>query len=166
MFPTGWFFIESKCKSGMRLDVQLNSLKSDAKIIVSPAKDKDEDSQLWMYDDGYIINKNSGMVLDIQGDAIESNTPIIQYRRKMIESAKNQRWFYREDKFIYPQVNVNLCLDIKGNPKAGSTVVLNERKYSNNTSQRWLLIPAKSSALSDNEQNSEEYTFTTASYAL
>lgn len=31
----------------------------------------------------------------------------------MVEDAQNQRWYYREDGFIYPQVNPNLVLDIR-----------------------------------------------------
>lgn len=38
---------------------------------------------------------------------------MIQYRRKMLEDAHNQRWYYREDGFIYPQVDPNLVLDIR-----------------------------------------------------
>lgn len=30
-------------------------------MVVWPQKTKDVDNQLWMYDHGYIINKNSGM---------------------------------------------------------------------------------------------------------
>lgn len=31
----------------------------------------------------------------------------------MVEDAQNQRWYYREDGFIYPQINPNLVLDIR-----------------------------------------------------
>jgi hypothetical protein len=31
----------------------------------------------------------------------------------MIEDAHNQRWYYREDGVIYPQINPNLVLDIR-----------------------------------------------------
>jgi hypothetical protein len=99
---------------------------------VWPKKTKDIDNQLWMYDHGYIINKNSGMgklgilmlyeklywnflsiVLDVQGGILESDKQIIQYKRKMVEDAQNQRWYYREDGVIYPQTNPNLVLDIR-----------------------------------------------------
>lgn len=63
-----------------------------------------------------MLNDDSSFtVLDVQGGILESDKQIIQYRRKMIEDAHNQRWYYREDGFIYPQVNPNLVLDIRVN---------------------------------------------------
>lgn len=44
---------------------------------------------------------------------LETDKQMIQYRRKMLEDAHNQRWYYREDGFIYPQVDPNLVLDIR-----------------------------------------------------
>ncbi|KAG0743129.1 hypothetical protein G6F57_003252 [Rhizopus arrhizus] len=161
----------------MVLDVTQDSLKAAAKIVVSPKKTKDNDDQLWMHDHGYIINKNSGMVLDVQGGILESDKQIIQYRRKMIEDAHNQRWYYREDGFIYPQVNPNLVLDIRGNwTKPGTVVLLYDRKYSDNLNQLWDLVPyeipsSNSSMInpsihSQQDESNDEYAFSSASYAL
>lgn len=36
-------------------------LQDSAKIVVWPKKGQNFDNQLWMYDSGYIINKNSGL---------------------------------------------------------------------------------------------------------
>jgi hypothetical protein len=97
---------------------------------------------------------------------LESDKQIIQYKRKMIEDAQNQRWYYREDGVIYPQTNPNLVLDIrvsahlyaycvifssskpfydpKGNwTKPGTVVLLYERKYEDNLNQLWDLIPCE-----------------------
>lgn len=49
----------------------------------------------------------------MQGGILESDKQIIQYKRKMVEDAQNQRWYYREDGVIYPQTNPNLVLDIR-----------------------------------------------------
>ncbi|PHZ07823.1 ricin B-like lectin [Rhizopus microsporus ATCC 52813] len=178
-FPSGWFYIQSKCSHKMVLDVTQDSLKAAAKVIVWPKKTKDNDNQLWMYDHGYIINKNSGMVLDVQGGVIESDKQIIQYRRKMVEDAHNQRWNYRDDGFIYLQANPNLVLDIRGNwTKPGTVVLLYERKYKDNLNQLWDLIPYESvsdqsSVLSPSIQSQgtevnddDDYAFSSASYAL
>ncbi|KAI8098521.1 ricin B lectin domain-containing protein [Halteromyces radiatus] len=172
-FPSGWFYIQSKAKHGMVLDVSWDSLKQAAKIVVWPKKNgKGSDNQLWTYDHGYIINKNSGLVLDVQGGILESDKPIIQYKRKMTEDAHNQRWFYREDGFIYPQIEPNLVLDIRGNwSKPGTVVLLYERKLSDNENQLWTLIPADGTSPSPSTQSSlyqddEDYSFSTASYAL
>ncbi|CAO3643169.1 unnamed protein product [Mucor fragilis] len=175
-FPSGWFYIQSRCSHKMVLDVTLDSLKAAAKVVVWPKKTKDIDNQLWMYDHGYIINKNSGMVLDVQGGILESDKQIIQYKRKMIEDAQNQRWYYREDGVIYPQTNPNLVLDIRGNwTKAGTVVLLYERKYEDNENQLWDLVPCDSadaasllspSKSSDEGDEDEDYAFSSASYAL
>ncbi|KAI7847314.1 ricin B lectin domain-containing protein [Circinella umbellata] len=173
-FPSGWFYIQSKCSHQMVLDVALDSIKSTAKIVVWPKKESDNDNQLWMYDHGYLINKNSGLVLDIQGGVLENDKQVIQYKRKMIEDAQNQRWYYREDGFIYPQVNPNLVLDIRGNwTKPGTVVLLYNRKYSDNENQLWDLVPYSDHNGSGSSHNGEtpgsedgDYSFSTASYAL
>ncbi|KAI9281172.1 ricin B lectin domain-containing protein [Sporodiniella umbellata] len=176
-FPTGWFYIQSKCSHKMVLDVVQDSLKAAAKVLVLPKKTKDNDSQLWMYDHGYIINKNSGMVLDVRGGILESDKEVIQYRRKMLEDAQNQRWYYREDGIIYPQVNPNLVIDIRGNwTKPGTAVLLYDRKYSDNLNQLWDLVPYTPSQdgsvvldpldTSPKESATDEYEFSSASYAL
>ncbi|KAI9364619.1 ricin B lectin domain-containing protein [Pilaira anomala] len=175
-FPPGWFFIQSKCPHKMVLDVHQDSLKVAAKVVVWPMKKKDADNQLWMYDHGYIINKNSGMVLDVQGGLLESDKQIIQYKRKMLEDAQNQRWYYREDGVIYPQVDPNLVLDIRGNwTKKGTVVLLYERKYEDNLNQLWDLVPYTASdnvsILSSTHTSSftdedDEYSFSSATYAL
>ncbi|KAI7903298.1 ricin B lectin domain-containing protein [Cokeromyces recurvatus] len=173
-FPSGWFYIQSKCSHKMVLDVTADSLKAVARIIVWPKKTKNCDNQLWTYDNGYLINKNSGMVLDVQGGILESDKPIIQYKRKMTEEADNQRWFYREDGFIYPQSTPNLVLDIRGNwTKPGTVVLLYERKYEDNLNQLWDLVPCETTdaaletSIIDNSDDEEDgYVFSSASYAL
>ncbi|ORX62746.1 hypothetical protein DM01DRAFT_356040 [Hesseltinella vesiculosa] len=164
----------------MVLDVALDSLKQAAKICVwSKKAGKEAANQLWMYDNGYIINKHSGLVLDVQGGLLKSDTQIIQYKRKMTEDAHNQVWCYREDGIIYPRIDPNLVLDIRGNwTKPGTVVLLYERKFKDNDNQLWDLIPvdgsSKSSLLSvgdtlvdesDDDQD-DDYSFSTASYAL
>ncbi|CAO3626169.1 unnamed protein product [Cunninghamella blakesleeana] len=172
-FPSGWFYIQSQCKHNMCLDVSWDSLKQAAKIVVWPKKSgSDKDNQLWMYDNGYIINKNSGLVLDVQGGILESDKQVIQYKRKMTEDAHNQRWYYREDGFIYPQVNANLVLDIRGNwTKPGTVVLLYERKFKDNQNQKWDLIPADDTSSNHtnsftNELEEDDYSFSSSSYAL
>ncbi|KAI7886510.1 ricin B-like lectin [Lichtheimia hyalospora FSU 10163] len=171
-FPSGWFFIQSKCAHKMVIDVAMDSHKDSAKIVVWPKKEQNFDNQLWMYDSGYIINKNSGLVLDVLGGVLENDKQIIQYRRKMVEDAQNQRWYYREDGFLYPQVNPNLVLDIRGNwTKPGTVVLLYDRKFSDNENQLWDLIPHDpqgSNTPKDDDASDidKDYSFSSSSYAL
>ncbi|KAI8374464.1 ricin B lectin domain-containing protein [Radiomyces spectabilis] len=173
----------------MVLDVSWDSVKSNAKVIVWPKKDTDNDNQLWTYDNGYIINKNSGlgkvMLLGLWKYVLLTycfralllssvgytggDKQVIQYKRKMIEDAQNQRWYYREDGFIYPQVDPNLVLDIRGNwTKPGTVVLLYERKYQDNENQLWDLIPevTEETGSLHSSIDPDEYSFSTASYAL
>ncbi|ORZ12009.1 ricin B lectin domain-containing protein [Absidia repens] len=151
-FPSGWFFIESKCEHKMVLDVPFDSAKQVAKIVVMPKKDNCA-TQLWRYEAGYIINKNSQLVLDVQGGVLESDKQLIQYKRKMTEDAHNQRWHYREDGLIYPQVDPNLVLDIRGNwTKPGTVVLLYERKFTENENQLWTLVPADGTSVTTSNQ--------------
>ncbi|KAI8074153.1 hypothetical protein BC940DRAFT_290175 [Gongronella butleri] len=132
-----------------------------------------------MYDGGYLINKNSGLVLDVQGGVLDSDKQIIQYKRKMTEDAHNQLWCYREDGIIYPRIDPNLVLDIRGNwTKPGTVVLLYERKFKDNDNQLWDIIPADGSSkqssvssmqdtvVADDIENDDDYSFSTASYAL
>ncbi|RUS19178.1 hypothetical protein BC937DRAFT_87893 [Endogone sp. FLAS-F59071] len=68
-FPEGYFFIKSH-KNGMVLDVEEASkqhfnvdlrLQINARVIVWPQKFRDNANQLWSHDNGFIINKCSGL---------------------------------------------------------------------------------------------------------
>ncbi|KAJ2959264.1 hypothetical protein NQZ79_g5207 [Umbelopsis isabellina] len=151
----------------MVLDVEWDSLKSAARIVVWPRKDKAYNNQLWSYDNGHLINKNSGL-----GVAL-NDRQVIQQRRKVIDGSDDQKWFYREDGYLYPQSDPNLVLDIRGNSvKSGAQVLLYNRKYEDNLNQLWDLIPESNTLLSPSELSNEngddddEYSFSNASYEL
>jgi len=173
-FPPGWFYIQSRCDHKMVLDVEWDSLKTSARIVAWPRKEKLNDNQLWSYDRGFLINKNSGLVLDVTGGALQNDRQIIQQKRKVIEGANDQRWFYREDGYLYPRNDPNLVLDIRGNSfKPGAQILLYNRKYEDNINQLWDLIPVTTSTLSASEQSlkddnddDDEYSFSNASYEL
>ncbi|RUS28619.1 ricin B lectin domain-containing protein [Jimgerdemannia flammicorona] len=140
-FPEGYFFITSGA-NGLVLDIKNASKKPDQALVVSKQKHHDNDSQLWSCDNDFIINKNSGLVLDIRGGQVLSNKQIIQYNRKLTQAAHNQRWGYR-DGFIYSLADPNLVLDIKGGANAENTpVILYTRKSSDAFNQQWDIVPA------------------------
>ncbi|KAI7850043.1 hypothetical protein BDC45DRAFT_519250 [Circinella umbellata] len=110
-------------------------------------------------------------LLDIQGGVLENDKQVIQYKRKMIEDAQNQRWHYREDGVIYPKVNLNLDFDIRTKP--GTVVLLYSRKYSDNENHLWDMVPYNDHNGSGSSHNGEtpgsedgDYLFSSASYAL
>ncbi|KAG2228355.1 hypothetical protein INT45_011147 [Circinella minor] len=105
----------------------------------------DSINQLWMHEDGFLINKKSGL-----GD-LKKDKSLIQYARKA-GLAANQRWEYR-DGYIFPQVAPHLVLDIRSGHefKEGSNVYLNN-KDSKIQSQQWLIQPF------DNERSKQDLT--------
>ncbi|KAI8881261.1 carbohydrate-binding module family 13 protein [Backusella circina FSU 941] len=136
-FPSGFFFIRCKAKQ-MALDVHGGSMVNDSNIIIWPQKLVDSINQLWMHEEGFLINKKSGLVIDIRG-GIERDKLIIQYARKP-GLATNQRWKY-QDGFIFPAASPNLVLDIKnGEYKNGNNVFLNAKSLSSQ-SQQFIIQP-------------------------
>ncbi|CAO3645593.1 unnamed protein product [Mucor hiemalis] len=101
-----------------------------------------------MHEEGFLINKKSGLVLDIRGGSIERDKVIIQYARKP-GLAHNQRWTYK-DGFIFPSTAPHLALDIRaGEYKSGNTVYLNTKNLHSST-QQWIIEPFH------NEKSDEE----------
>ncbi|KAI8991560.1 ricin B lectin domain-containing protein, partial [Mycotypha africana] len=96
---------------------------------------------LWRWENGYLINKKSGLVMDIRGGNLLSDSYIVQYDRKMTQ-AHNQRWGYR-DGYIYCLADPRLVLDIRGGGhKEGTRICLYTRKDSDdNENQQWIVEP-------------------------
>ncbi|KAF7720648.1 hypothetical protein EC973_006737 [Apophysomyces ossiformis] len=137
----GHFFIES-IKNGMVLDVYDGEISDDAKLIVWPRKESDNENQLWSFDNGFLINKKSGKVVDVHGGNLKSDAKIVQFDRKTTTTG-NQRWGYR-DGFIYIRADPRLVLDIKGeSDHEGTQVILYARKDKDNENQQWRLVPAE-----------------------
>lgn len=64
-----------------------------------------------MHEDGFLINKKSGLVVDIRGGDIKKDKLLIQYARKP-GLAYNQRWKY-QDGYIFPEAAPHLVVDIR-----------------------------------------------------
>lgn len=92
-----------------------------------------------MHEEGFLINKKSGLVIDIKGGGIEREKLIIQYARKP-GLAQNQRWTYR-DGYICSSSAPHLVLDIRGGEyKNGNNVYLNAKNLHSQT-QQWIIQP-------------------------
>lgn len=65
VFPSGWFFVKSQAR-GLVLTV-LETGVIAAEVAATKLDTANYSRQLWKYTDGYIMNKASGMVLDIRG---------------------------------------------------------------------------------------------------
>ncbi|KAI8971881.1 ricin B lectin domain-containing protein [Mycotypha africana] len=136
MFPPGLFYILSR-KHGFALDVYDGQTKEGANIIVWPQKFQDSDNQLWTFDNGRLINKKSGLVLDISSSAFKKDKTIVQKERKA--NKQSQEWIYDQG-FICSKEYPSLVLDIRGDSnKGGAQVLLYKRKDTDNLNQLWQL---------------------------
>jgi hypothetical protein len=152
-FPTGfppkkengqYFFIKSLLSEDLNEDLVLD-LTYEKKIIAYPKKEKDNDNQLWYFENGFLFNKQNDknkeenqLVMDVSGGNIESEAEIIQYNRKP-SKAYNQRFGYR-DGFIYCLADPRFVLDVKGDGKEKEkNIILYRRKEDEdkNKNQKW-----------------------------
>ncbi|CAO3620853.1 unnamed protein product [Cunninghamella blakesleeana] len=129
------------------IDVDGASKKNDTNILLwTPKHNNDRNNQLWYYQDGFLINKNSQKVLDVRGGLIVENAKIIQYDRKLVVDAHNQRWGYnRKEGYIFVLSDPYFVLDLKGgSTQDGAKLILSHKKYSldSHQTQIWDLIPA------------------------
>ncbi|KAF9343302.1 hypothetical protein BGX34_006950, partial [Mortierella sp. NVP85] len=122
-FPSGkWFYIKSK-SSDLVIDVEhgflTDPMKAGARLELNHQKLDNSDGQhrllglqLWRFEDGYIINYRTGMVLDIQGGLSKSGARLIQSTRETKDNT-NQQWA-ADNGFIHPKSNANLVLNAEG----------------------------------------------------
>ncbi|KAI7860835.1 ricin B lectin domain-containing protein [Circinella umbellata] len=137
-FPEGFFFI--RCKAVEKaMDVNEGGMLNDYNIIIWPQKMVDSINQLWMHEDGFLINRKSGLVLDIRGGDIKKDKTIIQYARKP-GLAQNQRWKYEEG-YIFPASAPNLVLDVRGGELKDAASIFLNTKIPGSTTQQWLIQP-------------------------
>ncbi|GES81070.1 carbohydrate-binding module family 13 protein [Rhizophagus clarus] len=129
--------------SGKVLEVEGGSTNS-AKIIQYFKKAEDNPSvgtQLWYFDGKFIVNKKSGLVLDVCGDKIQSGTNIIQFPSHAIP-ASNQEWDYdRENNTINLRYDRDFVIEVKdGSKDDWAHIILAKKNGSQNqqfTLQKW-----------------------------
>ncbi|KAI8641464.1 hypothetical protein BD408DRAFT_368184, partial [Parasitella parasitica] len=125
VFPDGWFFVKSQAR-GLVLTV-LETGVIAAEVAATKLDTSNYSRQLWKYNEGYIVNKASDMVLDVRGGSIESGASICQYTRKEKEN-KNQQWALTPEGVIYLEASKKLVLTVKENEAVRSKLYLSERK--------------------------------------
>jgi hypothetical protein len=58
------------------------------------------------------LNSRISSLKNIAG-ILQNDRQIIQQKRKLLEGNNDQKWFYREDGYLYPRNDPNLVLDIR-----------------------------------------------------
>ncbi|KAI8879764.1 carbohydrate-binding module family 13 protein [Backusella circina FSU 941] len=139
MFPRhGYFFIKS-AQSDLYIYINGND-EADTKVIIGPKKEDEEDIdyQLWKHENGFVVNKKTNLVMDLEGGDLKSGQKIVQYDRKKT-MAHNQRWNIR-DGYIYASADPRLVLDTK-DEEEGLKVYSEVKKTEDNGSQQWVVEP-------------------------
>ncbi|ORE15077.1 hypothetical protein BCV71DRAFT_186088 [Rhizopus microsporus] len=122
------FYIASK-KTGLVLSTN-GYTEEGTKITVQ--------NKLWQFENGFLINKSSSLVLDIIGGDLRVGQKVNLWGRKKTMT-HNQRWGIR-DGYIYALADPRLVLDLEVTYE-GTHIVTNSRRVENNDLQQWTLIP-------------------------
>ncbi|GAA5805907.1 hypothetical protein EDC94DRAFT_607563 [Helicostylum pulchrum] len=120
-FPLGYFYIVSKMND-LVIDLRGPETATLAAKIVMAAKkpvSPERDSQLWIHQNGFLTNKSTGLVLDI--NKAESFVAIFTKENRLYldkmkeqEAANDQRFGYEaETGYIYALCNRDLVVDIR-----------------------------------------------------
>lgn len=103
-FPEGPFFIRS-IYSALVLGVANSGSEPGDQVVVAARKESDHGSQLWRYDSGFLVNKHSGLVLEVPGyeggETITPGTGLCQNTRREKPESLNQLWAYNYE-LLYP----------------------------------------------------------------
>ncbi|RUP44954.1 hypothetical protein BC936DRAFT_148808 [Jimgerdemannia flammicorona] len=157
-FPDGYFFIVSRLTAKV-LQVENASKNPAARILLAdhkPEEDPVRDTQLWFHQDGFLTNKNSGLVLDLEraggfAGLFGQEAHVYQYHKKETDTT-NQRWAYDQQQgYIYQLAHPEHVLDIKNadQPDHARAVVMDKKASTNSDgiddrprTQLWFLRPS------------------------
>ncbi|RHZ45808.1 hypothetical protein Glove_648g7 [Diversispora epigaea] len=147
-FPTGDFYIKSASSSSgesinappsqnLVVDVEQSFFVSWArdgtKVIIAQQKsDTEHDhNQLWRYDDGWIVNKQTSLCLDA-GSGKPGNRIILHSRRSPHQAqANNQCWIFTKDGHIALQSNPKYLIEIKSSATKDGSIILADSRSKN-----------------------------------
>lgn len=138
---SGWFYIKS-LSSGHVIDVEGDSMAPNLVItnnLVTASTSGDNaaiESQLWRYQDGQLINRRSGYVLDCKQGVVRYGARLMQAVTKQGKEAQHQRWESVNGALVI-QGKPTFAIDIEGDgSKAGSRLSLQRPKAQNNLDQQ------------------------------
>lgn len=140
-FPDGYFFIRNVA-SGKVLDVKDGLTNPGSSVIIWDRKGINYDNQLWSYDSGFLINKSSGLILEVpgyeEGGSITPGTGLVINTRREQPKNINQLWAYNYNYIIPYDPKVSLCgkdSDVNTN---GNIIVVDNLIHGEVT-QEWIL---------------------------
>lgn len=142
-FPEGSFFIRNVA-SDLVLDVKGAGTQSGAGIVLERRKaGGTTDSQLWKYDNGFIVNLNSGLVLEVPGfeggGSIQPGTSLAQADKREQPDSLNQLWAYNYEHLM--PYDPKVCIQGQGGETKAGTEVVADRLVLHEIEQQWMLDP-------------------------
>ncbi|KAF5353436.1 hypothetical protein D9756_008038 [Leucocoprinus leucothites] len=135
-FPDGSFFIRNVA-SGKVLDVQHGSTE----CYPLGRKESGFDNQLWRYDNGFLVNKASGLVLEVPGfegggDISPGTALQINAKRERPESL-NQLWAYNYQ-YIMPYDPKVVIWGQDGDVSTPGSKAVVDRMIHEEVTQKWM----------------------------
>ncbi|KAI9316975.1 hypothetical protein BX666DRAFT_1857866 [Dichotomocladium elegans] len=136
-FPIGYFYIVSKL-NGLVLDLRgPQETAGGAKVVMAEkvTESPDRDSQLWIHQSGFLTNKATGLVLDI--NKAEAFIAIFTREKRLYldgmkekDAADDQQFGYESDTgYIYQLSDANMVVDIRHeDPNVDARVMIYKRK--------------------------------------
>ncbi|KAI8637307.1 hypothetical protein BD408DRAFT_424736 [Parasitella parasitica] len=166
-FPLGYFYIVSKL-NGLVLDIRGSpeGSISHPKVVMATKKpvSPERDAQLWIHQDGFLTNKEEGLVLDINRS--ESFLAIITkecrlYLDKMKEqdAANDQRFGYEaETGYIYALSDPDLVVDIRHEDinEDARVMVYKKKPLEEAKNQLWTIELADPRKMIDSDDEDED----------
>ena len=77
------------------------------------------ENQQWSYKNGTLINRRSGLCLDIKNNEIQNGAHVGQYQ--CITNARNQQWVYNYNKTLTSPLAPGKCLELLGGNAVNGT---------------------------------------------
>ncbi|MGW0211770.1 RICIN domain-containing protein [Streptomyces sp. NPDC003233] len=136
-FPAGYFYIRNVA-SGLVLGTEDGSTKPGGRVVLWDKKPSD--NQLWKYDHGFLVNKNSGLVLEVpgyeHGGDITRGTALTQNTRREAPESLNQLWASNYD-HLMPYDPKAAVAPEGGNAARGTRAVIDSARVGD-PEQEWV----------------------------
>jgi len=111
---------------------------------VTAYKNTNSSSQVWGFNGGFIVNRLTGYVLDINGGNLNAGETVILWAQKPSDQATNQQWSYNSTTQVFTSVAAPLVLDVNlnsGAPVGNPLDVWIPKTPDQNSNQRFELVP-------------------------
>lgn len=128
-------------ESNLVLDVRGGSTNDGAPVILWHRTGND--NQLWTYEDGFLVNKNSGLCLEVEGMSeggdIPPGTPLVQTARRQMPDSLNQLWAYNHLYLMPYDPKVAVAAENDNLTPGTRAVVDRTVDFPHNIRQQWIL---------------------------